>query len=167
MQKTYVFNDTPINSVEADILHRNVFADELAQIVEHCTFSTGMVIGVEGEWGSGKTSFLHLLERKLSQKNKVVWLDAWSSISKSMLVEEFFERMIEVMGGNEGIKNKIINYANYLLEHIDALGGEISVGNGGVGIGSCGMDSGNNVLSGKISLKFKKREISVYESFKE
>lgn len=90
--------DKPIRNRAEDILGRGVFVDALAQVITECPENEGFVIGLEGPWGSGKTSFLHLLEEKIKSKVVIRRLDAWNSVSPDMLIEEFLGEFISEAG---------------------------------------------------------------------
>ena len=82
--------DKPIKNRAEDILDREIFVDALAQVITECPKNEGFIIGLEGPWGSGKTSFLHLLEEKIRDEVVIGRLDAWNSVSSDMLIEEFW-----------------------------------------------------------------------------
>lgn len=83
-------SDEPIPD---DLPHLQILSTQVADVVAQC--ETPQVFGVSGEWGSGKTSFLCGIEKKLSgkchltpnakaeniplkyQNVKVVWFEAW------------------------------------------------------------------------------------------
>jgi predicted KAP-like P-loop ATPase len=60
-----LLSDKPITSAEEDILGLGSFADALAKSLTEMAPDEGLVISVEGEWGSGKTSALRLTQRRV------------------------------------------------------------------------------------------------------
>ena len=68
-----MLNDEPSGK---DTLSRLVLARTFAQVASEC--QTPLVVGVYGSWGSGKTTFLKLIESELDQNHcKPVWFNAW------------------------------------------------------------------------------------------
>lgn len=55
------------------------------------------VFGVEGSWGSGKTSFLKILKNRIGKEKGViqVWFSPWMSSSIEILTQDFFNTLAE------------------------------------------------------------------------
>jgi tetratricopeptide (TPR) repeat protein len=63
---------------EADLLEFERLARPLAEAVCAAERSTPFTVGIYGEWGSGKTSFLRMLDKRLREKSIApVWFNAW------------------------------------------------------------------------------------------
>ena len=67
---------------EEDLLGFDKYVDTLSKMVTDKDFKTPFCIGIFGKWGSGKTSFMHLLEKKLSTGSAEpypipVWFNPW------------------------------------------------------------------------------------------
>lgn len=76
------FPDLPIDprrgdgSDNQDLLGLDSHADALASFVEMC--STPMTIGLQGDWGSGKTSLMNLIRAKLGEERALnIWFNTW------------------------------------------------------------------------------------------
>ena len=68
-----IISDEP---TKEDLLGRNVYARTLQKVVLNC--QTPMVIGIHGDWGSGKTSLMRQTEALLKQeKVRTVWFNPW------------------------------------------------------------------------------------------
>ncbi len=70
-----LLNDEPTTE---DRLGRGPLADEIADLIATCT--PPYVLGIHGDWGAGKTSFLRMLGERLphtSRKCTVVFFEAW------------------------------------------------------------------------------------------
>ena len=72
-----VIGDNPIQKSEDDVLGRTKVARSFAAQVVSMDASQGVVVGVLGPWGSGKTSFVNLAREQnlLTDDRK---LGAWS-----------------------------------------------------------------------------------------
>lgn len=98
-----LYNDQPIGQDEEDKLNRKPFVDEIVELVDRYTEADekkdnhdGLVIGLEGDWGSGKTSILNLLENRFKNKNEryvVQRLDSWLALDCVTLTVEFFKTL--------------------------------------------------------------------------
>lgn len=98
-----LYNDQPIGQDEEDKLNRTPFVDEIVELIDRYTEDDekkdnhdGLVIGLEGAWGSGKTSVLNLLENRFQDKNEryvVQRLDSWLAMDRTTLSAEFFKTL--------------------------------------------------------------------------
>jgi hypothetical protein len=77
------FLDAPVSNLDDDLLGMSPYADELANLI--IKVSPPFTIGVYGEWGAGKSSFVRFLESSLCQisqesneKIKFINFTAWS-----------------------------------------------------------------------------------------
>jgi predicted KAP-like P-loop ATPase len=61
----HLLGDKPINSPDDDALGLSSFADALAISLTQMAPEEGLVLSVEGEWGSGKTSALELMHKRI------------------------------------------------------------------------------------------------------
>jgi Cdc6-like AAA superfamily ATPase len=77
---TYV-DEAADKPTDHDLLKFERFVSSLATIIEQAgEKNTPLTIGVFGEWGSGKTSFLKMLEKVLIKRDKginPIWFNAW------------------------------------------------------------------------------------------
>ena len=98
-----LYNDQPIGQDKDDKLNRTPFVDEIVELIDRYTDADekkdkhdGLVIGLEGDWGSGKTSVLNLLENRFQDKNEryvVQRLDSWLAMDRTTLSAEFFKTL--------------------------------------------------------------------------
>src|SRR5215469_18736972 len=75
-------NDTPITTPDDDHFGIDPFAQALAKAISAMPAPQGVVIGINGPWGSGKTSALNLILYHLDslireQKIKVIRFSPW------------------------------------------------------------------------------------------
>ncbi|TWP43242.1 AAA family ATPase [Lentzea tibetensis] len=69
-------SDRPISSDDEDFLGYASYAAALVELISDARTETPLTISVQGPWGSGKTSLMRLVERKLEKKTIVVWFNA-------------------------------------------------------------------------------------------
>jgi len=67
--------DIPINSATDDSLKVGEYASALSQFILRC--ETPLTISIQGDWGSGKTSLMKLLEANLKDSIIPVWFNTW------------------------------------------------------------------------------------------
>lgn len=83
--------DNPISKPEDDALGRTRPARALAEQVLALDWSAGLVVGVLGPWGSGKTSFVNLARTYLEDASVTVLdFNPWMFGGAEQLVESFF-----------------------------------------------------------------------------
>lgn len=138
--------DNPIPNKEKDLLHRYPLANRIAGMISGFKDNDSLVIGIEGEWGSGKTSFVNLILEDLRRTDALlITFNPWNFSDQNELIKDFFDSIIDALKqddskGGEAKAKKIKEYASKLLKHggitlspeINALGlvsfklGEIS-----------------------------------------
>jgi len=69
--------DMPIDDIGADDqgLRMGDYAKALAEFIERT--QTPMTIGIQGDWGSGKTSLMNLIEARVKGKFPTIWVNTW------------------------------------------------------------------------------------------
>ena len=78
-------------STDVDALDFQLYVNSLEQVIRSSNTGTPLTIGVLGESGSGKTSFMKMLDNKVSEVFPTIWFDAWKyqhedQIWRAMLV---------------------------------------------------------------------------------
>lgn len=86
-----VIADNPIRKLEDDVLGRVKVARSFAEQIISLEVSAGVVVGVLGPWGSGKTSFINLTRAHLEGLAVAVLdFNPWMFSGAKQLVESFF-----------------------------------------------------------------------------
>jgi len=86
-----------------DRLGFDKYIDVLSSIIRDQDFKTPFCIGIFGEWGSGKTSFMHLLQSRISQDQAVpyvipVWFNPWRYEKEKHLIIPFLKTIEREIG---------------------------------------------------------------------
>ena len=69
--------DRPIEHRDDEDLGLTPYADSLATFVAEC--DTPMTVGLQGEWGTGKTSLMNMIRGSLQDRGvPTVWVDTWA-----------------------------------------------------------------------------------------
>lgn len=113
-----ILTDHPINESEKDLLKRKPLAYKIAEIVKEYDGNDSFVIGIEGEWGSGKTSFVNMSKEVLSESDDVILIDfnPWNFANQDEIIKDFFLHLSNKLE-SKGIKvgRQIWNYSKKLL----------------------------------------------------
>src|SRR6266567_5795076 len=125
--------DDPIATKEKDLLHRYPLASRIAGMINRFEGNESLVIGIEGEWGTGKTSFINLILEDLRRANTLlIKFNPWNFSDQNELIKDFFDSLVDALkrtGGKEGEARakRIKEYASKLLKQSEVtLSPEIS-----------------------------------------
>ena len=89
--------DKPIENSKKDLLHRSSFSKYLGEAIHRFNGEDGLVIGVYGKWGTGKTSVLNMAIEEaeaLSKRDKneqiILRFNPWNFSDNNNLISLFF-----------------------------------------------------------------------------
>lgn len=87
--------DKPISSAVEDAIGRAVVAHDFARSVRELDVSNGVVVGVLGAWGHGKTSFVNLMKEQFATEPElvVVEFNPWLFSGTQPLTDVFFREI--------------------------------------------------------------------------
>jgi hypothetical protein len=109
-----VRGDNPIRRTEDDTLGRSSAARSFARQVLGLDASEGIVVGVLGPWGSGKTSFVNLARPEFERANvPILEFNPWMFSGTKQLVESFFVELSAQLGVREGLAELGKDLENY------------------------------------------------------
>lgn len=83
--------DQAVINDEGDHFKRRAAAAQIADIMLQTVNEKSFAIGILGQYGSGKTSFLNLINFALKDKVVKISFDPWNAISPEMIRREFFD----------------------------------------------------------------------------
>ena len=125
--------DAPITEAGKDRLGRAKLVKRIALEAVTAPADSGFVIGLCGEWGSGKSSIANLVEEELQgdEQALVVRFDPWFFAGTSDLLGAFFAVLADALGRDTRLKKaagKVKEYAGVLstlATAIPAVGGTV------------------------------------------
>lgn len=84
----------PGEALEGDLLDRSAFATSVTCVLRRITPEAGLVVSIEGAWGSGKTSLLSMVEELLNaepseERAVVVHFNPWLIGDRDALLRQF------------------------------------------------------------------------------
>ncbi|URZ86618.1 KAP family P-loop NTPase fold protein [Floricoccus penangensis] len=133
MEKTKIkLIDTPLTDGE-DFLNVTPYVNALSNIIKNC--DTPMTIAIQGDWGSGKTSFMNLVKKVLmeeKQKYDIIDFNTWQYSKFNMddylaisllnsLANEVIERNIEneyIENFKNSLKNISVNLLSFASRNV-------------------------------------------------
>lgn len=116
-------SDKPIKKISEDLLGRAPFSFQLANAINNYNEDSGLVIGIYGGWGTGKTSIINMLENEILnlEEDKTIFIrfSPWNYSDKDNLIRLYFESLKIKLNiqRNKKINNAIDKY----LEALDIL----------------------------------------------
>lgn len=123
--------ERPIVSRDHDLLERTEFVRRLCDAVinPQTKTATGVVVGITGPWGSGKSSVLNLLAEYISVTYGhalVVRFDPWLVSGRNDLISEFISELIRTIKADPQLKQRFRKVADAIAkygEHLAPIAG--------------------------------------------
>jgi P-loop ATPase len=132
-------SDKPIESSEQDLLGRTTFSKQLGEAIYKYDGKDGLVLGVFGKWGTGKTSILNMIVNEINYLSKsdaerpiIVNFSPWNYTDKDNLISLFFRVLKNKldMDKYEEIRKEIGKALTDYSDALDALSLVPLVGSG-------------------------------------
>ncbi|MGQ2914560.1 KAP family P-loop NTPase fold protein [Microbacterium aurantiacum] len=113
--------DNPIASSDEDVLGRAEVAGDFAKSIRDLDSSQGVVVGVLGPWGHGKTSFINLMREEFAASTElpVVEFNPWLFSGSQQLTDVFFSEIAAELRIKD--ESKFAGIAKGLDEYGDVL----------------------------------------------
>lgn len=108
--------DNVVASYDEDHFKRKASASEIARLIQLTNNRKSFAIGVLGEYGSGKTSFLNLINLGLNDTQVLrIHFDPWSAGSPEAIRKDFFDLLAsKVASMDQKISSLIYSYGRKL-----------------------------------------------------
>ena len=151
-------SDAPITSPAEDRFGIASYVDALCSFIRMS--ETPLTLAIQGPWGSGKTSFMRMIESRLcnpslpdSERFDSIWLDTWSLFMEddrddatakltcsllSQMAEHFSrdrglvsaKRREALTAGLRDVSTVVLNMLNVESDNVDSIMSTIGIGNG-------------------------------------
>ncbi|WP_226644448.1 P-loop NTPase fold protein [Mesobacillus subterraneus] len=114
---TEEMNYLPVEDMQYDKLGFETKAREIATFINEFPSYLPYSIGLNGPWGSGKSSMLNFIEQSLNQERcKVIRFNPWMVTDNESLIKNLFEEIYyEIDGGVTAAKQKFAEYAQKII----------------------------------------------------
>jgi predicted KAP-like P-loop ATPase len=113
--------DQPILSSKEDRFGRKQFAHRIADVIATRDPNSGIVVGIHGPWGEGKTSVLNMIAERLVTYDEVLVIrfNPWRFPEESLLLRSFFFQIAREIDASlltkkEKLSSKVLKYADAL-----------------------------------------------------
>ena len=114
------FTDLPAMSIEEDLFEINKYIDGLSEFILEC--DTPMTIAIQGDWGSGKTSFMNMIRCQIESKVVTSWFNTWQYSQFNMgdtLSLSLIKRLIDTLPSqNETTKRAVAKTLNLVGKYM-------------------------------------------------
>ena len=99
------------SDVKYDLLNRTAIINNLYNVVVRSFPSKSFTIGLNGKWGSGKTTIINNVLNKMdinkeSSKYLIVKFDPWMFNDEKTMLESFLDKILNTMNFNISVSNK-------------------------------------------------------------
>ncbi len=129
----YKINDTPVISSDEDKFGFNKLASQIATAIVKNTTIEGTVIAVNGKWGSGKSSLINLIKKKIEELVSIKTdnsfiisrFNCWWIRGEEALISEFFRQIYSTIEVDSGDEKRVLIAdigSNFLLSTASILG---------------------------------------------
>ena len=162
-------SDKPVTDKQEDKFQRAGFAKRIAQTIIDRENSEGIVIGIYGVWGEGKTSVLNFIEEELKNSESVISIkfNPWRYTDENAVLTHFFQVLASSLNAklktqNEKIGEIFQKYGKLLNFEIPLVG--INVGETIEGAGDILADVDIEALKKRIEniLQENKKKVVVF-----
>lgn len=102
-----ILPDYPIKNKDEDKLRRLPLAIKVADLFKNFESKESFVVGIEGVWGSGKTSFINLILNEFTDNDSVIFVNfnPWNFSGQNELINDFFLTLNSALKKESGLKS--------------------------------------------------------------
>ena len=77
------YKDVPIKNLSEDEFDIGLYVKSLSKFILNC--QTPMTVAIQGDWGSGKSSFMKMVRSEIRNSTICIWIDTWQFSQFQML----------------------------------------------------------------------------------
>jgi predicted KAP-like P-loop ATPase len=157
--------ERPIRTKSEDLLDRGRFVRRLCDAIinRQTRLATGVTLGVTGEWGSGKSSILHLLHECIDEQYSnaiVIRFDPWLISGRDDLIRHFFLDFQASIKEKPGLREKLPDLVDKIAEYSAYLAPLVNLNLPGAGDAlSGGVNAVSRAISRETTLHAQREEL--------
>lgn len=90
-----LFTDNPVDSIKNDTFGYKHYAEDLKEVILHTT-PLPFCVGIFGPWGSGKSSFMQMLQGLITKAGiQTIWFNPWKYDTKEDLWNALIQTILD------------------------------------------------------------------------
>jgi predicted KAP-like P-loop ATPase len=114
-------SDKPVQNETHDRFQRYNFAKRIADTIKNRSSTDGIVIGIYGAWGEGKTSVLNFIDNELHDDSIItIKFNPWRYTDEETLIRSYLKKIADTLG--KDLENKKEKLAGFITKY-GSLGG--------------------------------------------
>lgn len=115
--------DRAISDKKDDVLGRAAFSENLAKAIVGYNSKDSLVIGLEGDWGTGKTSIVNMVCQTLEKEESIILIkfNPWDYSDSKKIAQQFFRDISVKIDKESKLKKGFKNIGNGFLDLGDAI----------------------------------------------
>ena len=159
------FQDTPIKETADECLGLSEYASALSEFIVKC--ETPMTIAIQGDWGSGKTSMIHMIINQLPSEVVPLYINTWQFAQFDRQADIAVSVLTEFVDGlDNDKKNDSADMAKKILSTFSRHAGKVAamaemVGIPGGLIESAGKLAQNAIGESSDSQRIKDLQVKI------
>jgi hypothetical protein len=122
--------DEPISEKSKDLLNRSDLAKDIADKIKGTKYkephkpTKSYAIGINGKWGSGKTSFVNLIKENFQKDEPYIWINfkPWDSLTKEDVIANFFKTIRKAVNPYSSALSDNLKEYSHLLTNVSYKG---------------------------------------------
>ena len=121
--------DVPVSELKDDRFNVGQYINGLSSFILSC--DTPMTISIQGDWGSGKTSMMNMIEANIKTLVYPIWFNTWQFSQFSLgnsLATSMMEVLLQRLVGDSGKLETILKGVWGLAKNVALTATEITVG---------------------------------------
>jgi len=119
--------DNPKSKIGEDIFGMNKYIKGLCNFIRQCPTPT--TISIQGDWGSGKTSFMQMIDNELKNEVYSIWINTWQ-FSQFNLGDTLPIMVLTKLVDTLSVKDKFENEAKRAVLNIAKVGVDLMAAKG-------------------------------------
>lgn len=115
---SFINPDQPIINKSFDEFERKEFVEKFSEIIDNILVDSkqSFVIGINGFWGSGKSSLLYMIENELDKDSIKIRFNPWITSNNANLVQSFFDLLDDSLSQYIATQNLFKKYGKGLTK---------------------------------------------------
>ncbi len=151
--------DVPVTKIKDDRFNVGPYINGLSSFILSC--DTPMTISIQGDWGSGKTSMMNMIEANIKNSVYPIWFNTWQfsqfSLGNSLAIS-MMDVLLQRLIGDSGKLETVLKGVWGLAKNVALTATEITVGSRAAG-------KAEEAMGGTFSGSYVKEILALKEQF--